>query len=345
MLPSISLVVPAKNEEKVIGECLESLLNLDYPRDKLEIAVVIDDSHDKTLEIARKYEKSIKVFEVEKKNCKAEAINAVLDRLNGKIVGIFDADSVVDRDCIQHVVRKFEDKRVMGVAGSVKSRNRRENLLTRILSIETTFSSFTEYFLSRLGANAYFSGKNMFVRKDVLIKLGGFEEKSFLEDIELSIRMRRNKMKVVFEPRALAYQQEPASLQAYLNQRMRWARGSIRIGKMNRKVPKREWAKDLIHGLAYYLSPFSIIVATGLLFSHLFGLYYIGIGYGLLGLFLFSLLLLVYSRIYYKEPLRYLLLTPLWFFLSNFYALILLPKAYIDEKKNKPFVWYKTPRW
>jgi cellulose synthase/poly-beta-1,6-N-acetylglucosamine synthase-like glycosyltransferase len=120
MLPSISLIVPAKNEEKVIGKCLDSLLDLDYPRKKLEIIVSVDGSTDNTVKICRKYGRRIKVIESEPKSCKAAALNEVIPKARGEIIGIYDADCIVDRNCLKEVAKNFENNETAGVCGNLK---------------------------------------------------------------------------------------------------------------------------------------------------------------------------------------------------------------------------------
>lgn len=356
MLPFVSLVVPAKNEEAVIGSCLRSLLKLRYPKGRLEIVAAIADSTDRSAEIAKslaRKDRRLRVVVLKNKKSKAASINAVVPGLRGGIVGIFDADCTVEPGCLQRIVPRFDDEKVAGVAGALKSGNRGENLLTRLISIETTFQQMTELFLSKFRANAYFYGKNMFVRKSVFLKLGGMDEKHMVEDMEFSVRMRKKKLKTVYEPRAVTYQEEPESLNNFVHQRMRWARGFIKVWRMNARVPVIDNLRqfDFMHGISYYLSPFSLVVALwlvlahyviGILAPHIFDVLYLAVGYVLLSLLALSLALLLLSRIYFREPLWYLVLTPLWILLGNLYVPVIMLKALFDELTHKPLFWYTT---
>jgi cellulose synthase/poly-beta-1,6-N-acetylglucosamine synthase-like glycosyltransferase len=336
MLPSISLIVPAKNEEKVIGKCLDSLLDLDYPRKKLEIIVSVDGSTDNTVKICRKYGRRIKVIESEPKSCKAAALNEVIPKARGEIIGIYDADCIVDRNCLKEVAKNFENNETAGVCGNLKSYNNDESIVTRALSLETSFISFIECFLNRCGANTHFFGKNMFIRKGVLEKIGLFDTETFVEDAEMSIKLKKYNYKTVFEPDAIAWHEEPKSLKAFVKQRVRWVRGTIRLFKYKRRSGKC-FLSDVMHGIYFYLPPFSLITATILaIFIH-FGLP-LFLTAPILGLFLFNMLLLVYSRFYFKESFKDLLFLPVWFVLSNLH-LVLIFKCLIDEKMNKPISW------
>ncbi len=337
MLPTLTVIIPAKNEEKYIKSCLESVINSNYPKEKLEVIVAIDSSTDKTLEICKKFEPRIKVIELKPKKCKAEALNEVLPLAKGEIIGIFDADCIIDKNCLVEAVKHFSDKKIAGVSGTVKTYNV-EHFLPRIISLETCFTSFIEYFLNKFGANAHFSGKNMFIRKSVLEKIGGFDEFSFLEDIELSLRLKRLKYKVVFEPKAITWQNEPENFKDFIDQRKRWARGTFRVKKIKHQNSIKNWLSDLMHAIPYYISPFGLMVLTFLLIVLWLNLPPFIVLPPLL-LFIFNFALIIYSRIFFKESLKDLILLPLWFSLTNIYSFILIPKAYLDEKRNKEMKW------
>ncbi|MFH1229840.1 MAG: glycosyltransferase [Candidatus Aenigmatarchaeota archaeon] len=340
MLPSVSVIVPAKNEEKVIENCIKSIMNLNYPKDKLDIIVSIDGSTDKTIEICKKYRPNIRVIVSKPKKCKAEALNAVLPKAKGDIIAFYDADCIVDRNCLREAVKNFSNNNISGVSGLLKSYNRNENTLTRILSMETCLASTIEHLISRCGSNAHFSGKNMYIRKEILNEIGLFDTHSFLEDVELSIRMKRKGYKVVFEPKSVIWHEEPSSLDSFVKQRSRWSRGNFRIRQS--RVTIGDVLSDVIHAIPYYLSPFSLLVGTALAFCMSLKLPLM-ITAPFITLFLFNIGLVIYSRIRFKEPLRHLLLLPLWFMLSNFYF-VLASKAYIEEKTNKEFSWSKIKR-
>jgi len=178
----------------------------------------------------------------------------------------------------------------------------------------------------------------MFIRKEVLEKIKGFNEYCFLEDIELSLRMKRLKYKVVFEPKAITWQREPEKLSSFIRQRIRWSRGIFRIKKLKRQSNLKTWFSDLIHGVPYYLSPFGMVIGTILaiiLFLNLPWLFVIP----LILLFSFNIFMIVYSRVFYRESLKDLIYLPLWFLLNNIYSLILIPRAYLDEKRSKKIRW------
>ncbi len=205
MLPKLTVIIPAKNEEKVIGSCLKSVLDSDYPKSRLQVIVSVDGCSDMTVDICNKFKPAVEVIETEENSCKAEAINRVLKHAKGEIIGIYDSDCIVEKDCLRMAAKAFENRKVAGVSGAIKSYNKKKNIITRALSLETSFVFFTEYLLNRLGANAHFLGKNIYMRKKTLEKLKGFNAYSFTEDLDLSLQFKRHNYKVMCEPTAVAW--------------------------------------------------------------------------------------------------------------------------------------------
>jgi cellulose synthase/poly-beta-1,6-N-acetylglucosamine synthase-like glycosyltransferase len=336
MMPSVSLIVPARNEEKVIGKCIKSLLELDYPKDKLEIIVAIDGSKDRTLEICRSFGKKIRVIKSSPKKCKGDALNNVIPKTKGEIIGIYDADCIVGKKCLKQAVKHFSDQKIGGVCGNLKSYNKKQNIITGALALETTFISFTEYFLNGLGANSHFFGKNMFIRKEILKEVGYFDKNVFADDLDMSIKLKKYNYRTVFEPNAIAWHEEPPTLRAFIKQRTRWVRGTIRFLRQRRRHGKK-FLSDVMHGTYFFVPPLGLITATILALCVQFNLP-LFLTLPFLGLFLFNMLLLLSSIVYFKRSFKDLLYLPVWFVLTNIHW-VLVFKSLLDERMNKEISW------
>ncbi len=114
--PFVSVVVPARNAEATIGECLDSLTRLDYDGDRREIVVVDNDSTDRTAEIARGYPVRC-LFESERGVSAAR--NRGIEAARGEIVAFTDADCVVTKRWLRALVREFDSPDVWGAAGEI----------------------------------------------------------------------------------------------------------------------------------------------------------------------------------------------------------------------------------
>jgi glycosyltransferase involved in cell wall biosynthesis len=177
----ISVIVPAYNEEEAIKECLESIKKGTYQ--DFELITVVG-GNDRTFDIASKYGNA---FHDNKSKGAGPARNRGAERAKGDILVFTDADGAVNPDWLAKYAEAFKDKRVVAAGGPVRPTN--GGIVDKIffkLNQDWGYR-FTAFF------RIYqFSGQNCAYRKDVFLKIGGFNEKmSMLEDTELSNRMSK----------------------------------------------------------------------------------------------------------------------------------------------------------
>ena len=270
-LPKFSIVVPVKNEEKVIGRLLNALLRLNYPKDKMEIIIVEDGSVDKTLEICAEHVKewngNLKIMRKPTSNGKPSALNYGIKYASGQIIGIFDADNVPNSNVLMNVCKYFKDSNVAAVQGRTLSINAEENMLTKFISYEEAV--WCETCLRGkdvLDLFVHLKGSCQFIRRDVLEKLGCFDDKALSEDMEMSARLTERGYRIRYAPDVCAWQETPADLKQLFKQRIRWFRGTMEVAlkygklvtKLNRKTVDAEATLFgpliLIASLATYLA-------------------------------------------------------------------------------------------
>ncbi|ARM76203.1 glycosyltransferase [Acidianus manzaensis] len=240
---TFSIVIPAKNEEKVLGRLLDRLENQEYDKSKYEIFVVEDGSTDNTLEICKNYKEmyeNMNCIHLEKSNVpngKSRALNYVLRLSKGEIIGIFDADTVPRLDTLSYVSAKFSDPSIAGVQGRLVPINVRESVIARFASLEELFYEYSIAGRARLGFFVPLEGTCSFIRKSVLDEVGGWNEYSLTEDLDLSLKISSMGYKIVYSPTIIAWREVPISLRSLIKQRLRWYRGhlevSIKVGKVN----------------------------------------------------------------------------------------------------------------
>ena len=147
-LLSISIIIAAYNEEKSIEATIKSALDSDYPKDKFELLVIDDGSTDKTLELAKKFEKEgVRVFSKENGG-KGSALNFGIKKAGGEIIFSMDADTFVDPKSAKNMVRYFKDERVVSVAPTLSIYNPR-GFLQRIQHIEYLSGIFLRIVVSK----------------------------------------------------------------------------------------------------------------------------------------------------------------------------------------------------
>ncbi|RLJ02896.1 MAG: hypothetical protein DRP11_02360 [Candidatus Aenigmatarchaeota archaeon] len=225
-LPSVSVIVPAYNEEDVLAGTVESLLNLDYPKDKLEIIVVDDGSTDRTLEVARRFEPEVKVIEKGENRGKAHSLNMGIKIARGELIACLDADSFVEPDSLKKMVGFFEDKNVGCVTPALKVKNPR-NLLSKIQYSEYLLNIFLRRVLAFMDAVPVAPGPFSIYRKSVLEEIGGFDENNLTEDMEIALKMHNAGYRIENSTTAEVFTICPEKLKPLYKQRVRWYRGVI----------------------------------------------------------------------------------------------------------------------
>jgi len=247
-LPKISLIVPTKNEETVIRRCLNGIMNVDYPKDKMQIIVVDGKSEDNTgkicSEFSEKYPENIKIISEKTANGKPAALNLALPYINGEIVGVFDADSLPEKDVLAKVAFYFKDEQLKALQGRTNSLNEKNNALTRVIAMEER--AWFQALMSgreKLQLFVPLTGSCQFVRTKVLEDLGGWDENSLTEDVELALRLVEKNYHIQYAPDVCSGQETPNNIGSLFKQRVRWYRGymetAIKYGRLLDNVNKR----------------------------------------------------------------------------------------------------------
>jgi cellulose synthase/poly-beta-1,6-N-acetylglucosamine synthase-like glycosyltransferase len=234
--PTVSILIPARNEEKVIGRLLQQMTKLTYPRHKLQVITIDDASSDSTTQIAEEFSKRYSFIEVvhrDKKTGgkgKASAMNCGLKRSTGEIVLCFDADYYPQRDIVEKLVKEFVNPTVGVVQGRPVVLNEAQNVVTRLVTLERIGGyRVDQEARDELGLIPQFGGTVGGFRRSVLEKLGGFDESMLTEDTDLTFQVYLAGFKVRYVGDAECYEEAVDNWKAYWRQRHRWARGHMQV--------------------------------------------------------------------------------------------------------------------
>ena len=225
--PSVSVVIAAFNEEKVIARTIRAVLTNRY--EPLNIIVVDDGSTDDTSgEVTRAFGEHPKVALIRQENAgKASALNRGIGAANGEIIIALDADTIFARGTIANLVRHFHDPVVGAVAGNVKVGNRM-NPLTYWQSIEyVTSQNLDRRAYAIMNAVTVVPGAVGAWRRDAVLQAGGYSTDTMAEDMDLTWRIRRAGYRIDNESDAVGYTEVPDSFRALFRQRFRWAFGTL----------------------------------------------------------------------------------------------------------------------
>jgi cellulose synthase/poly-beta-1,6-N-acetylglucosamine synthase-like glycosyltransferase len=238
--PSVSVLIPAWNEEVGILKTVRSVLDTHYP--DLQIVVINDGSTDATHEIMTSFlaentfenGTSIKYLNLPNGG-KARAMNRGLMHVTGEIIITVDADSAMAPDTIENLVKCFNDPKVGGVAGNVVVANRKKPI-ELMQQLEYVYGFFFKRADSLFNSVYIIGGAAAAYRCDVLKEMGGFDHSIITEDIEMSTRILNHGYKTRYASDAVVYTEGPAEIRGLCNQRLRWKHGRLLTFAKHRKL-------------------------------------------------------------------------------------------------------------
>jgi len=226
--PSVTVVVPCWNEENTVGKTIQSLFDLNYPKDKIQILLVDDGSTDGTLKAINKFTDypNIKIFHKENEG-KHTALNLGLEYCHTDFFGCLDADSLVDTESLVRIMSYFEkDSSIMAVVPSVIVHNPR-NFVQYAQKAEYNMGVYFKKMLGFLGAIHVAPGPFTIFNKKVFDNLGSYRHGHNTEDMEIAFRMQKNLYKIEHCNDAYVYTNTPTSIKKLFKQRVRWIYGFI----------------------------------------------------------------------------------------------------------------------
>ncbi len=233
--PSVAVVVPAYNEEKVIVQTIASLLACDQP-EHFEIIVVDDGSKDATYR--RVYdtftdEPRVRVY-TKLNGGKPAALNFGLTQTQAEIIVALDADTVFTRDTITKLVRHFANPQIGAVAGNAKVGNR-TNLLTCWQALEyITSQNLDRRAFDVLNCITVVPGAVGAWRREPIERAGGFNDLTLAEDADLTLAIRKLGYAIVYEDEAVALTEAPDTVSGFIRQRFRWMFGTMQAAWKHR---------------------------------------------------------------------------------------------------------------
>ena len=263
--PTTTIIVPCFNEEKTLSATIHSILNLDYPKDKLSLILVDDGSTDGTAEELKKFSNNSQIRIFYKENGgKHTALNFALEQVKSDLVGCLDADSFVNPDALKKITPFFDDQSIMAVTPSIKVFEPK-SVLQYVQKIEYSWGIFLRRMLSSLGALYVTPGPFSIFRTNIFKEIGGYRHGHHTEDLEMALRMQKNHYKIVNSHGAHVYTIAPINFSALYKQRVRWT-----YGFLNNAIDYREMFFNKKYGnIGFFILP---IATVSIFFSiYLFG--------------------------------------------------------------------------
>lgn len=255
-LPTVSITIPCFNEETTVTETILSLLNLDYPKNKLTLLVVDDGSTDNTYNVVK--ELTIKYPQIKlihKENGgKHSALNLGLKENTNELIGCLDADSFVDSQALKRISPYFDNPKVMAVTPAIRI-HKPKTILQLIQKAEYNFGILGRHIMAKIDAIHVTPGPFSIFRKEVFENLGGYKHAHNTEDMEIAFRMQENGYKIANCPNAFVYTVAPDTIHKLHTQRVRWISGFLK----NCLDYKHIFFKKKYGNMGVFTLPFSFI--------------------------------------------------------------------------------------
>ncbi|CAI3571111.1 putative glycosyl transferase [Clostridium neonatale] len=224
-----ALIIAAHNEEVVIGNLIESMLKLDYPKEMYDIFVIADNCTDNTAKIARGYNVNVCERNVSDKRGKGYALEWMFDKLfkmeeQYDAIAIFDADNLVHKNFLKEINSKMLQGYKV-VQGYIDSKNPNDSWIAAAYSIAFwTQNRMFQLARANVGFSNQIGGTGFAIETDTLRELG-WGATCLTEDLEFTCKLVLNGEKVGWAHDAIIYDEKPLKLAQSWSQRKRWMQG------------------------------------------------------------------------------------------------------------------------
>ena len=235
----VTIQLPLYNELYVVERLIDSVCEIDYPKEKLEIQI-LDDSTDETTRIVQEVvaQKKLEGFDIyhvrreSRKGFKAGALKEGLKIAKGEYIAIFDADFIPHKDFLKKTLSFFSNENIGMVQTRWEHINGDYSILTKAQAlaldghfvIEQTVRNKAGFFIN-------FNGTGGVWRKECIVDAGNWQEDTLTEDLDLSYRAQLNGWKFIFLKDFTSPAELPSEINALKNQQFRWTKGAIETAK------------------------------------------------------------------------------------------------------------------
>lgn len=228
--PTVTIVIPAFNEESVIREKIENTLNLDYPKDKLQIIVCDDASVDKTKEITESFADQGVILSVgSTRTGKVGGINRGMSLATGEIFLLTDADILAEKEALKELVANFADPQVGCVVAQTKMLSAKTSANESSGGIYWKYESIIRKSETNIHSSVAATGHFMAIRKENARPL---PDNVIIDDFYLAVMTMQKRLRVIAEPKAVVWERPATTMSDEVIRRRRMTAGRFQIINM-----------------------------------------------------------------------------------------------------------------
>ena len=234
---SFTILLPARHEEEVYQETIQKVYDLNYPKELMQIVAICSDDDEGTIAEAQKKidqlgDPNVQILiYTNKPTSKPRGLNHALQIARGDIVTIFDAEDEPHADILNIINTTMLNEDVDVVQAGVQLMNHNTHWFSYLNVLEYFFwFKSSLHFFARVGMTPL-GGNTVFIRRDLMEQLGGWDETTLTEDADLGIRLSLThaRIRIVYDDEFVTREETPNSIDQFIKQRTRWNQGFIQI--------------------------------------------------------------------------------------------------------------------
>lgn len=264
-LPSVTLIIPMYNEEKVIREKIENTALLDYPKNKLEVILIDDYSKDSSEKVSKdaisKTSLKAKVVKNEGGKGKARGLNWIFPQISSEISVISDADALLKEDSLLHITKNYSNPTTGGVIGKIIIISDKRRISK---SQEDSYRFYFDLWRqgeSKIASVSVCNGPLMSFRTDLLKKIK-VDPNAYADDSDILFKVIQLGYRVVYDKKAIVYERVPLTLKGRTVQKMKRINGLRKVYLNNLSLLGKGSFGKLIYPyalLTHIISPLIIL--------------------------------------------------------------------------------------
>jgi cellulose synthase/poly-beta-1,6-N-acetylglucosamine synthase-like glycosyltransferase len=267
-LPGVSIIVPTFNSESTIDECLRSILELDYPKQSLEVIVIDGGSTDATTERAKAYPVKLVYSQLNP----PAAYNLVLKTVENEVIGLVDSDAKVEKSWLRKLVKHLDDPKAAGASGTVETWNR-DKLVPRVIGYE-----LSSRYRRLPNTVERVATMNLLLKKKVIMEIGGFDEALPTQyDTDIGARLAEAGYRIAFDSEAICYHFHRPTLRTFFKQQYKYGQNTWKLYLKHPKLARGDKITDwwmniqpILYGVAAILLLISLVTNFHLIPSLIF---------------------------------------------------------------------------